>query len=69
MIIYLRSGYLAPNSLIYIAGLLVIAFAGSYLGKLTLSHIHQKHFRQIVLGFVLLIGLITLARAINQMAH
>jgi hypothetical protein len=36
---------------------------------IALGHIHQKYFRQIVLGFVLLIGLITLARAINQMAH
>jgi uncharacterized membrane protein YfcA len=69
MIIYLRSGYLAPNSLVYVAGLLVIAFVGSYLGKLALGHIHQKYFRQIVLGFVLLVGLVTLARAINQMAH
>jgi uncharacterized protein len=69
MIIYLRSGYLAPNSLLYVAGLLVIAFVGSYLGKLTLSHINQKYFRQIVLSFVLLIGLITLGRAIIQMVR
>jgi len=65
MIIYLRNGYLAPNSLIYVAGLLVVAFAGSYIGKLTLGHIDQKHFRQMVLGFVLLIGLITLGRAVS----
>jgi uncharacterized membrane protein YfcA len=69
MIIYLRSGYLAPNSLLYVAGLLVIAFVGSYLGKLALSHINQKYFRQIVLSFVLLIGLITLGRAIIQMVR
>lgn len=67
MIIYLRSGYLAPNSLVYVVGLLVIAFVGSYLGKLTLGHIHQKYFRQVVLGFVLLIGLITLGHAINEL--
>jgi len=67
MIIYLRSDYLAPNSLIYIIGLLVIAFAGSYVGKLTLGYIDQKHFRKIVLGFVLLIGLITLGRGFNDM--
>ena len=69
MIIYLRSGYLAPNSLIYVAGLFVIAFIGSYLGKLTLSQINQKYFRQMVLSFVLLIGLITLGRAISQMVR
>ena len=67
MIIYLRSGYLAPNSIVYIVGLLFVAFAGSYLGKLTLTYINQKHFRKIVLGFVLLIGLITLGRAINDL--
>jgi uncharacterized membrane protein YfcA len=69
MIIYLRGGYLAPNSLVYVAGLLVIAFVGSYLGKLALGHIHQKYFRQTVLGFVLIIGLITLARAITEMVR
>ena len=57
---------MSPNSLIYIAGLLVIAFARSSLGKLPLGHIDQKYFRQIVLSFVLLIGLITLGRAIHQ---
>ena len=69
MIIYLRSGYLTPNSIIYIAGLLIIAFAGSYVGKLTLGRIDQKHFRQIVLGLVLLIGLVILGRAINDMGR
>jgi uncharacterized protein len=67
MIIYLRSGYLAPNSLVYVGGLLVIAFVGSYIGKLALGHIHQKYFRQLVLGFVLIIGLITLGRAIKEL--
>jgi uncharacterized membrane protein YfcA len=64
MIIYLRNGYLAPNSLGYIAGLLLIAFVGSYLGKITLRKIQQRHFRKIVLGFVFVIGLITLGRAL-----
>jgi uncharacterized protein len=69
MIIYLRSGHLAPNSFVYVAGLLVIAFAGSYLGKLALGHVNQKYFRQIALSFVLLIGLITLAQAIKEMVR
>ena len=69
MIIYLRNGYLAPNSLIYVIGLLVVAFTGSYLGKLALARINQKYFRRIVLAFVLIIGLITLGRAVNEMAH
>ena len=67
MLIYLRGGYLAANSLAYIIGLLLIAFAGSYLGKVALGRIDQKYFRRVVLGFVLLIGLITLGQAINKM--
>jgi uncharacterized membrane protein YfcA len=67
MIIYFRSGYLAPNSLVYILGLLVVAFAGSYLGKVALGHIDKRYFRQNVLGFVLLVGLIALGRAISEM--
>jgi len=69
MIIYLRSGYLALNSLAYVAGLLFIAFVGSYLGKVTLGHIDQKYFRQIVLGLVLLIGLITSGQALSEMVR
>ncbi len=69
MIIYLRSGYLVPNSIVYIAGLLFTAFAGSYLGKRALDRIDQKHFRNIVLAFVLLIGLITLGRATHELTR
>ena len=67
MIIYLRNGYLVPNSVTYIIGLFILAFVGSYLGKLALGYINQKHFRKIVVGFVLLIGLITFGRAINEL--
>jgi uncharacterized protein len=68
-IIYLRSGYLAPNSIGYIVGLFLIAFIGSYLGKITLRQIDQRYFRRIVLGCLLVIGLITLARAINDVVR
>src|SRR5204863_1807200 len=69
MIIYLRSGYLAPNSIPYVVGLLPIAFIGSYVGKVTLRQIDQKYFRKIVLGCVLVIGLITLGRAIYEIVR
>ena len=46
MVIYLRNGFLAPNSIGYIVGLLVIAFVGSYLGKIALGHIDQKYFAE-----------------------
>lgn len=66
MVIYLRHGYLTPGSLGYIVGLLLVAFLGSYLGKIALGQIDQKYFRKIVLSFVLVIGLITLGRALNE---
>lgn len=69
MIIYLRNGYLAPNSLGYIAGLVLIAFLGSYVGKITLGHLEQKYFRKMVLAFVFIIGLITLGRALNEIVR
>jgi uncharacterized protein len=42
MIVYLRSGYLTPDFYWYIFGLLAVAFAGSYVGKLALNKIEQK---------------------------
>jgi uncharacterized protein len=67
MIVYLRSGYLASDFYWYIPGLLVTAFAGSYVGKLALDKIEQKSFRRIVLLLILLIGLTMLGRFVNQL--
>ena len=69
MVIYLRNGYLSANSLGYLVGLLVIAFVGSYVGKIALGNIDQKYFRRVVLIFVLIIGVTTLGRAINQLGR
>lgn len=66
MLIYLRAGYLAANSWIYVLGLFAIAFVGSYAGKIILARIDQTHFRKIVLAFVFLIGLTTLARFVSE---
>jgi uncharacterized membrane protein YfcA len=60
MIVYLRSGFLAAETYWFIPILLVVAFAGSYCGRLLLNRIEQKSFRKIVLALVLLIGLVTL---------
>src|SRR5437762_13495171 len=60
MIVYLRNGFLAAESYWFIPALLVVALAGSYVGKLLLNKIPQKNFRRIVLVLVLLIGLTTL---------
>ena len=67
MIVYLRSGFLAAESFWFIPLLLVVAFAGSYTGKLLLNQIQQKSFRRIVLVLVLLIGLTTLGGFIQHL--
>jgi uncharacterized membrane protein YfcA len=66
MIVYLRSGFLAVESFWFIPALLVVAFAGSYVGKFLLNKIEQKSFRKIVLILVLLIGLTTLGGFIRH---
>jgi uncharacterized membrane protein YfcA len=60
MIVYLRNGFLPAESYWFVPALLVVAFGGSYTGKLLLNKIEQKSFRRIVLVLVLLIGLTTL---------
>ena len=67
MIVYLRSGFLAAESFWLVPVLLVVAFAGSYAGKLLLNKIQQKSFRKIVLVLVLLIGLTTLGGFIQHL--
>lgn len=66
MIVYLRSNFLGRESYWYVPGLFLIAFAGSYLGKVLLNRIEQRAFRKIALAFVLLIGAITLGRFFQQ---
>jgi uncharacterized membrane protein YfcA len=66
MIVYLRSGYLASGSYWYIPGLLAVAFAGSFVGKVALDKIKQDSFRKVVLALIFLIGLTTLGRFIHQ---
>jgi uncharacterized membrane protein YfcA len=69
MIIYLRNGYLTPPFYWYVAGLFVVAGAGSYIGKLALNSIDQKNFRRIALIFIFVIGSITLGRFFLQIGH
>jgi uncharacterized membrane protein YfcA len=67
MIVYLRSGFLTQESYWLVPSLLLIAFTGSYVGKVLLSKIPQERFRKIVLLLVLVIGLTTLGRFIYQL--
>ena len=69
MIVYLRNGFLTSDFYWYVPGLLVMAFAGSYVGKVALKRIEQKNFRKIVLLLIFVIGLITLGRFVNQLVR
>ena len=69
MIVYLGNGYLVPEFYWYVPALLVVAFAGSYVGKLALNKIEQTSFRKIVLGLIFLIGVITLGRFFQQLSR
>lgn len=60
MLIYLDHGFLTPEFYIYIPVLLLIAFAGSWAGRLLLTRIEQQHFRKIVLVLIFLTGIISL---------
>ncbi len=66
MIIYLGSGYLTSQFYWYVPGLFLVAFGGSYVGKVLLNKIQQKSFRKIVLLLIFAIGLTTLSRFVQQ---
>ena len=67
MIVYLGSGFFPPEFYWFVPGLLLIAFLGSYVGKVLLNQIQQKSFRKIVLVLVFLIGLTTLGEFVRQL--
>jgi uncharacterized protein len=69
MIVYLRSNYLSADFYWYVPGLLLVAFVGSYGGMLALGKIDQKNFRRVVLTLILLIGLTTLGRFVQQITR
>ena len=69
MIIYLKNNFLDGDYYWYVPGLFLIAFAGSYAGKLLLGRIEQKTFRRIALAFVFFIGLLTLSRFLQQITR
>jgi len=51
------------------SGLLLVAFVGSYAGKIALSKLEEKNFRRIVLVLVFLIGLTTLGKFVEQISR
>src|SRR4030095_7370533 len=68
MIVYLRANYLSAAFYWYVPGLFLVAFAGSYLGKIALNRLDQKNFRRIALVLIFLIGLTTLGKFLEQIS-
>jgi len=50
----------------FISSGLLLAFVGSYAGKIVLRKLEEKNFRRIVLVLVFLIGLTTLGKFVEQ---
>ena len=63
-VVYLHNGYYKPSHLFYILVLIVVAFAGSWIGKKTLVKISQENFRRIVLGLLLMIGITMIVKVL-----
>ncbi|MGZ3862197.1 MAG: sulfite exporter TauE/SafE family protein [Bacteroidia bacterium] len=64
-VVYVGNGYLEQELYMTIPVLIVIAFTGSYLGKIILKHISQERFRNVVLCFIFGIGSLMLWKTIQ----
>lgn len=60
--VYLYNGYIEPEFYKIIPILLIIAFLGSYIGKLILTKIKDIYFKKTVLLFIFGIGLFTIIK-------
>lgn len=60
--VYYNNGYIHKHDLIYVPFLLIIGLLGSFIGQRILNYIPQSKFRRLSLVFILLIGLITIAK-------
>lgn len=65
-VVYWSQGYMHDGLWIYLPGLAVVSFLGSYLGKRILFHVPQVLFQRIVLGLIFAIGLFTLVHALGR---
>ncbi len=63
-VVFLMNGYFHSEHYVYVPFLLVTAFAGTYLGKISLNKISQENFRRIVLTLLLLIGITMIIRVL-----
>jgi uncharacterized membrane protein YfcA len=63
-VIYLENGFIGREHWPVIPVLLIVSFAGSYLGKLLLAQISQVNFKKIVLALIFVVGMIALVKSI-----
>ena len=64
-LVYWRNGYFHGHDLLYAPLLIVVAIAGTWIGRLLLRRISQQAFRKIALGMVLLISVATFYVAVK----
>jgi uncharacterized membrane protein YfcA len=65
-VVYLIQGYMKWNFLYYIPFLIIIAYAGSYIGKRILNKLSQEYFRKASLILILITGLVSLFQAYSK---
>lgn len=70
-IVYWRNDYYRSEFNWYVPMLILIAFAGSYMGKRLLGKLSQDTFRKIVLSLLILIGITMIAKTLtgNGVSH
>lgn len=64
-VVYAANGYVHHHDLYLVGILLVVSFAGTYVGKALLRKISEKQFRAVVLALIFITGLITLGRVVR----
>jgi uncharacterized membrane protein YfcA len=65
-VVYVRNGYFKPEHYYYIPFLLLTAWLGTYLGKISLRKISQQNFRRIILTLLLIIGITMISKALMK---
>ena len=65
-IVYYKNGFIHKHDLIYVPFLLVIGILGTYIGKKILVYIPQSKFKRLSLFLILLIGIVSIVKVIND---
>ena len=65
-IVYYNNGYIHQHDLKYVPFLFAIGIIGSFIGKKILAYIPQDKFKNLSLGLILLIGLVTIGKLIFE---